>query len=208
MSIKINVGGTVFETTEIILRKIIYFNDLLNDTNLSVNDILFVNRSAHIFKHILALAIDDTYKFPKKYLNELGFYGVTCDMKSIHDPLQHVENSIYNQAHEIKQLNNKINDLTNNIETLSEKIEELSDKNETLVDKVRSIDNSLNNNDEECCWDDCNEPQYFNKYCSEHIFTCDYVTGRGGYWNGKTFCEKWGKDFKDGHFRCDSHNNF
>ncbi len=86
MAIKINVGGTIFETTEIILRKISYFNDLLSDTNLNVNDILFVNRPAHIFKHVLALAIDDTYKYPKKYLNELGFYGVTCNVETIYDP--------------------------------------------------------------------------------------------------------------------------
>ncbi len=202
MSIKINIGGTTFETTEIILRKITYFNDLLNDTNLTVDDILFVDRPAHIFKHILALAIDDTYKFPKKYLNELGFYGVTCNTKSIYDPLQNVDTKTDNQTYEIKQLKNKINDLTTSFETISEKIE-------TLVDKIGSIDESLSDKDKRCNWEDCYENQYFNKYCNKHIFMCDYVTGRDYHskWNDNIFCEEFGRDYKDGHFRCEKHNN-
>ncbi len=203
MSIKINVGGTIFETAEIVLRKIIYFNDLLNDTNLSINDVLFVDRPAHIFKHILALAIDNTYNFPKKYLNELGFYGVTCDMKTIYDPSQNVEKKIDNQTDiykwEIKVLKGKINDLETNIETLSTKIE-------TLSDKIGSLNNSgeSSSDNDTCKWEDCYEPQYFEHYCKKHMFTCYYITDKSK-WGDKIYCEEWGKDLDDGHFMCNRH---
>ncbi len=77
MSVKINVGGTIFETTEITLKKINYLKYIIDDTNINLNnEILFVNRSSHIFKHVLALAIDDNYKYPSKYKTELNFYDM------------------------------------------------------------------------------------------------------------------------------------
>lgn len=30
----------------------------------------------HIFKHVIALAIDPNYQYPKKYKSELNFYGM------------------------------------------------------------------------------------------------------------------------------------
>ena len=34
---------------------------------------------AHIFKHVLALLIDENYEYPKKYLSELDFFEIKYD---------------------------------------------------------------------------------------------------------------------------------
>ena len=76
MSIKVNIGGEIFETTVSTLKKINYFKYILEDTNFDPTQALFVNRPAHIFKHVLALAIDENYNYPYKYKNELDFYDM------------------------------------------------------------------------------------------------------------------------------------
>ncbi len=161
MSIKINVGGTIFETTEITLRKISYFNDLLNDTNLSANDILFVDRPAHMFKHVLALAIDNTYHYPKKYLGELGFYGVTCDLKTVYDPaLKTIEHLNDVERH----INRKIDDLDYSIEKIKDDISRISDE-------IKTKQNSSVCERPSCC-----DPKSDDKYCSHHETMCDYYS--------------------------------
>ena len=92
MSIKVNVGGEIFETTVSTLKKINYFKYILEDTNFNNTQIIFVNRSKHIFKHVLALAIDDNYSYPFKYKNELDFYDITYD-----------DNKLYNSLKDIKK---------------------------------------------------------------------------------------------------------
>ena len=90
MSIKVNVGGEIFETTVSTLKKINYFKYILEDTNFNNTQIIFVNRSKHIFKHVLALAIDDNYSYPFKYKNELDFYDITYDVSKLRDPLSDI----------------------------------------------------------------------------------------------------------------------
>ena len=104
MLIKVNIGGTIFETTVNTLKKINYFKYILEDTNYDNTQVIFVDRSAHIFKHILALAIDETYSYPLKYKNELDFYDMTYDI-----------NNLYNPLHELKE---KINILETQMNTL------------------------------------------------------------------------------------------
>ena len=86
MTIKINVGGTIFETTIETIKKINYINYVIQDTNIDLTkEILFINRSPHIFKHVLAFAIDDNYKYPSKYKEELDFYDMQYDESNLFD---------------------------------------------------------------------------------------------------------------------------
>ena len=92
--IKLNVSGTLFEATKDILIKIPYFKYLFDDTDNDLNEIIFIGRSPHMFKHVLALAIDDNYNFPIKYKNELDFYDMKYDYSKLHDPFYDLENNI------------------------------------------------------------------------------------------------------------------
>lgn len=104
MSIKINVSGTIFETTKTTILKINYFKYLLEDSNLDLNiTIPFVDRPAHIFKHVLALAQDDIYPYPIKYKSELDFYDVVYDVGKLYNP---IEDKL------IKYIDKKLNNIT------------------------------------------------------------------------------------------------
>ena len=91
MSIKLNVGGTLFESTETTLKKINYFKYLFEDTNLTNNDVPFIDRSPHIFKHVLSFARDDTYNYPLKYKNELDFYDIDYDVSKLYDDTNSID---------------------------------------------------------------------------------------------------------------------
>ena len=74
-NIKLNVGGTIFETTKLTLSPSSFFEKALSET-WKKDEILFVDRSPKIFEHVLCLMRDVNYEYPKKYLSELEFYGV------------------------------------------------------------------------------------------------------------------------------------
>ncbi len=79
-TIKINVGGRIFETTEDTLLKSEYFNFFIKRFPLKNKDLnIFIDRSPYIFKHVLSLMRDNTYIYPFKYLNEIIFYGVNIN---------------------------------------------------------------------------------------------------------------------------------
>jgi hypothetical protein len=79
--IKLDVGGKLFKIgKDLLLSKSKYFEDLFEDTTVSELDSseeIYVDRSPHIFKHVLAYIRDSTYKYPEKYLNELDYFGVS-----------------------------------------------------------------------------------------------------------------------------------
>lgn len=75
-SIKLNIGGTIFETTKDTLSKSTYFDSFFKRWYDSKVSVPFIDRSPHIFKHVLSLMRDSYYRYPEKYLNELVFYGV------------------------------------------------------------------------------------------------------------------------------------
>lgn len=76
--ITLNVGGIIFETTTGTLFKATYFDSLLTRWHPTTGAI-FIDRSPHIFKHVLGLLRDSQYPYPSKYYFELDFYGIKYD---------------------------------------------------------------------------------------------------------------------------------
>lgn len=77
-TVKLNVGGTIFETTIDTLMKCPYFQGMKHFEEIlnNVNNIHFIDRDPSAFKHVLRLLRDLNYDYPQKYLNELDFYGI------------------------------------------------------------------------------------------------------------------------------------
>lgn len=80
--ISINVGGQLFETTTETLKQARYFEALLN--RWLQQEEIFIDRSPHIFKHVLSLLRDPTYDYPAKYASELEFYGIDAVLAPNH----------------------------------------------------------------------------------------------------------------------------
>lgn len=76
----LDVGGKIFKIKkDLLLSKSKYFESLFKDTNieeLSQTEIIYVDRSPHIFKHVLAYIRDPTYQYPEKYLSELDYLDI------------------------------------------------------------------------------------------------------------------------------------
>lgn len=76
-TIKLNVGGTIFETTLDTLMKCCYFQGVQRMNELTTqHEPYFIDRDPDFFKHILRLLRDPNYDYPEKYLNELDYYGI------------------------------------------------------------------------------------------------------------------------------------
>ena len=147
-TVKVNIGGTIFETTETTLRKMKYFDNLVKNTNLNTT-IIFVDRQAHIFKHVLALVIDENYKYPIKYEDELDFYGV-----------QYYRYNLYNPWEMITEINKETNKLNDKIDDVLEKI-----KTFKCMDK--------SSDDEHFCKYVTDDDDYYNDriYCGKRSVT-------------------------------------
>lgn len=113
VQIKLNVGGKLFETTDDILRKSTYFDSLLSRWN-NTTDVIFINRSSHVFKHVLGVLIDPHYPFPKKYEYELHYFGIAIEYEVDED--EHLLN-----------ISNKINELDDTLEKYIDKQLKLTD---------------------------------------------------------------------------------
>lgn len=146
MSIEINVGGTIFKTQITTLKKINYFKYLLEDTTFDCQQVMFVDRAAHIFKHVLALAIDNNYNYPLKFQSELDFYDVDYDIKKLYNPLD-IENNI-------KTINDNIQYLTEYVGVLDHGIGLLMKKT-----------NGINTEGYLCMGEKCYRTR---KYCAVH----------------------------------------
>lgn len=88
--IKLNVGGQLFTTTKETLIQSAYFEALLN--RWPPEEEIFIDRSPHIFKHVLSLLRDPTYTYPMKYASELNFYGIDAEVAT--DPLSIINKNI------------------------------------------------------------------------------------------------------------------
>ena len=76
--VKLNVGGTRFETTESTLSYSSYFTAMLNKFKPS-EETIFIDRDPDAFKHILSLLRDPQYAFPTNIVYELEFYGIEIE---------------------------------------------------------------------------------------------------------------------------------
>jgi len=61
-TIKLNVGGQLFETTKDTLMKSDYFKAFLS--NWTFGETIFIDRSARLFDHVLCLLRDPSYHYP------------------------------------------------------------------------------------------------------------------------------------------------
>lgn len=92
-TIKLNVGGTIFETTRETLLFGPYFEALLNN-KWKQNESIFIDRSPKLFEHVLCLLRDPHYNYPSKYSSELAFYGISCNLNDYRDRLEEVEHKV------------------------------------------------------------------------------------------------------------------
>lgn len=85
MNIVLNVSGKHFEIKRDVLLKIPYFYDMFDMCEQTINAPIFIGRSSHVFKHILAFTIDPLYPYPLKLEYELKFYGINYDKSKLYD---------------------------------------------------------------------------------------------------------------------------
>ena len=81
--LKLNVGGTIFETTKSTLEKSLYFRKFFKHNYNKDNESIFIDRSPHIFKHVLSLLRDPSYYYPLKYKSELEYFQIDDMIKKM-----------------------------------------------------------------------------------------------------------------------------
>lgn len=76
--IKLNVGGIIFMTkySTLIPRSKYFMKLLINGDHPVAPREIFIDRSPHIFKHVLSFLRDIDYHYPRKYRKELDFYEI------------------------------------------------------------------------------------------------------------------------------------
>jgi hypothetical protein len=80
--VKLNVGGTVFETTRTTLcGSSAYFSQLLGDNfKDGTQEEVFIDRDPHAFRHVLSLLrAPCEYHYPPCYRSELDYYGIDAE---------------------------------------------------------------------------------------------------------------------------------
>lgn len=179
MTLRLNVGGKIFETTKDVLFKINYFKYMLEDTNIDLNNEIFINRSGHIFKHIIALAIDDNYKYPHKYKEELDFYDMKYTLSQLY-----YDSDIILEC--VNMMEKKI------IKNCNDHVKNCND-----WDCCMCIDNK-------CSRYDCNYECKNNFVCQDHEFICDYPIMNG---DNIYYCDNYTSFITNDntHYRCENH---
>nr|QBK86331.1 MAG: BTB/POZ domain protein [Marseillevirus LCMAC102] len=80
-TIKLNVGGTIFETTLQTIAPSKYLVALTSGSyKENKNKPIFIDRDPNIFKHALRLLRDPTYPFPTKFMGELYFLCIDVNI--------------------------------------------------------------------------------------------------------------------------------
>src|SRR5437899_1153985 len=77
MSVKLIIGGKLYETTINTLKHSNFFNNMFNDTNFNNNEPIIIDRSASGFEQVLDFLRDPNYKIDFQYKYELDYYGIS-----------------------------------------------------------------------------------------------------------------------------------
>lgn len=75
-TVRINVGGEIFETFKSTIDRVPYFNTLFNSQFYEPGKEIFVDRDPKIFRALLNHLRDRNNVFPKKYWQDLEYYGL------------------------------------------------------------------------------------------------------------------------------------
>ena len=67
-----------------------YFNLMFNDIGYT-GQVVFIDRSPHIFKHLLSYLRDHTYPYPRKYSSELNYFLIDLEDVTFYDPSDSVQ---------------------------------------------------------------------------------------------------------------------
>ena len=87
-SIKLNVGGTLFETSIAVLEHSVYFKNMFEMFNDNIPEIIFVDRDPDNFKHVLKFLRDENYKIPCEIESELKFFLIDYNDENILDKIK------------------------------------------------------------------------------------------------------------------------
>lgn len=113
MNITLDVQGHVFKTNYETIIKIPYFKNMFEDCDGFPSEIIQLDRSAHIFKHVLALMCNPFYQYPKKYISELDFYDINLKGINFYENDKNILQEIQNAKIMIERLSNKVNEMAN-----------------------------------------------------------------------------------------------
>lgn len=84
-SIKLNVGGTLFESSISTLEHSLYFKNMFEMFGDNIPDIIFVDRDPENFKYVLKFLRDENYKVPCEVESELKFFLINYNDENILD---------------------------------------------------------------------------------------------------------------------------
>jgi hypothetical protein len=192
MNITLNLSGQIFLVTPTTLSKIPYFKHMLETCDSNINETIFVERSPHIFKHVIAFIIDPLYPYPKKYAYELDFYDIAYNDRDLYDKNKEVIDIIRSEINDVKdklcdKFQDKINDVKGKIcdefDNMREQIEARFENNL----KLRSRDICLYKYEGGCD----NLPDREDNYCLTHYSIGKYCDSGGcnNLRNVGRFCE-------------------
>lgn len=120
-TVKLNVGGKLFETTFDTIQHSSYLKNLVK-YNPKTDILLFIDRSYHIFKHVISLLRNPEYKYPSIYLDELDFYGIDIPLNLCDSNGEKLHIKCNNIS---KTLNNFTNDTTHDLYILNTNLEKI-----------------------------------------------------------------------------------
>ncbi len=155
--ITLNVGGQLFTTTiDTLVLNSAYFSGLFK-FNSSQEEPLFIDRSPRAFAEILEyIRSPETYHVPKKYENELIFYGIPYDESNLEDNIDDI------MAKHTKIVLDKMND------TMARDTKIVLDKMDELKREITYIKKFVCG---ECVMSKCiykRDEKCLSHYCSNH----------------------------------------
>lgn len=121
-TIKLNIGGTYFETTRDTLSRSEYFNSLFDRWDTSTGNPYFIDRSGELFEHILGYLRNPEYPYPPEHYGELDFYGIKHNYKEYLSELEYVKASLELFKSELGKSEKRLKTCTNKLSDAELKI--------------------------------------------------------------------------------------